>query len=280
MPISDSNASDDEKLRRLGIDPSQVRQDRDGDLRMIQMGGNCTILITDARRRGAALSDAQDRLARSAQIIKESIGQLKRYGEQVQQAEQNWLALEAWAKALPNWRKVLTEVIDMASAFLTNDNPVTREDVFCEFVQKPHDAMLADLKRLAPEIQEQRILLATRESIRGIQIQVGVAQKVSKYLLRNASKAGWFKSALGFDDLSSADLSRQIRFDHDHPYKFRKITWRSLDGSREYSALRLRQEIEVTGPNGATRKVICGWVLLPDGELRFVTAFPAKQKQS
>lgn len=82
-----------------------------------------------------------------------------------------------------------------------------------------------------------------------------------------ASKAKWFKEALGFSKENADDLARQIVFDPKTAVK----TAATEHGTK------FNQVIPITGANGKTIDVTFAWIRNNDGIVRLVTGIPAKK---
>jgi len=102
--------------------------------------------------------------------------------------------------------------------------------------------------------------------------QLSVEKKLARYILNpdhaeGASKAKWFKEALGFSKQNSADLAKQIVFDEE------KAT---VIGTNQYGT-KYNQTISIVGANGKKIDVVFGWIKDNDGNINLVTAIPTKK---
>jgi hypothetical protein len=102
--------------------------------------------------------------------------------------------------------------------------------------------------------------------------QASVEEKVVRYLLNaehtggGASKAKWFKEALGFTTENSGDLAKQIIFDGS----------KAVQTSVTQFGTKFNQVIKITGATGLTMNVTTAWIRNNDGVVRLVTAIPTK----
>ena len=99
-----------------------------------------------------------------------------------------------------------------------------------------------------------------------------VSKKLQTYLLdknhtKGASKAKWFKQALGFDQSNWKTLAKQIKFVPKDAVK---------TGENEFG-IKYNQIIRITGVNGRKIEVTFAWIKNKDGVMRLVTAIPTKK---
>jgi RHS repeat-associated protein len=110
---------------------------------------------------------------------------------------------------------------------------------------------------------------AEAEALAVEKTSLSVADKLKRYLLNfdhpiGASKAQWFKKALGFDESNASDLAKQIIFDSGTAVE---------TGTTKYGT-KYNQVIEITGANGRSILVTFAWIRNNDGIVRLVTAIP------
>lgn len=102
--------------------------------------------------------------------------------------------------------------------------------------------------------------------------QASVEEKVLRYLLNaehtggGATKAKWFREALGFTTENSGDLAKQIVFDGS----------KAVQTSVTEFGTKFNQVIKITGANGRAINVTTAWIRNNDGVVRLVTAIPTK----
>jgi predicted DNA-binding protein len=98
-----------------------------------------------------------------------------------------------------------------------------------------------------------------------------VSDKLIRYLLNfshktGASKAKWFKEALGFTTDNMDDLAKQIVF---NPAK-------AVQTAITEHGVKYNQVISVLGANGKKIDVVFAWIKGNDGIVKLVTAIPTK----
>ena len=96
--------------------------------------------------------------------------------------------------------------------------------------------------------------------------------KLNNYLLdpthkTGASKAQWFKEALGSTKTNADDLARQIKFDEKVATK---TEWTQYGQKYE-------QIIPIVGANGKNIGVKFVWIKNNDGNIRLITSIPTKK---
>ncbi len=96
--------------------------------------------------------------------------------------------------------------------------------------------------------------------------------KLNNYLLdpthkTGATKAQWFKEALGFTKTNADDLARQIKFDEKVAIKTELTQY-----GQKYE-----QIIPIVGANSKNIDVKFVWIKNKDGNIRLITAIPTKK---
>jgi hypothetical protein len=98
-----------------------------------------------------------------------------------------------------------------------------------------------------------------------------VLDKLDRYLLnpdhpKGASKAEWFKQALGFDRTNMGDLAKQFVFDRAQ----------AVQTDVTQYGTKFNQTIDVIGANGRTIPVNTAWIVGSDSVPKLVIAVPGK----
>jgi hypothetical protein len=108
--------------------------------------------------------------------------------------------------------------------------------------------------------------------------EVKITKKLTTYLLNDKHRVGMhkarvFKTALGFSSDNAEELASQIKFDPNKEYETKRKTWVD-DDQVPRQGTEVRQVLLITGANGRSIPVKCGWMIYPDGTLSFKTAIP------
>ncbi|WP_199141897.1 DUF6883 domain-containing protein [Pedobacter sp. ASV12] len=101
--------------------------------------------------------------------------------------------------------------------------------------------------------------------------RLSVEEKLAGYLLNaehavGASKAKWFQQALGYTQVNSAGLAKQLVFDSS----------KAVQTAVTQYGTKFNQVIKVTGANGRIIEVMTAWIKNNDNVVRLITAFPIK----